>query len=122
MKQILDLTTGDVEERPQVRIVSKAHPDGKLYEMHTPGQLGVVAHRKLARAHQFIEGLDSYDPADLTDDDAKRLAKSLDDVVGIVLIGVEWEVLRALSDGQKAQILNTYQTEFDLAAPPEEDG
>lgn len=106
--QILDLNT--LVDRRKIRIVSRLHPDGEMYDLLNPEELGVMDHQRLATRHRQVAKLQSKDVDKLSTKDARELTASLDDFVKTVMPSVEPEVLKDLNDGQKTAILQTFES------------
>lgn len=105
--EILDLNT--LVDRRKVRIVSKLHPDGEMYDLLNPDELGVMDHQRLATRHGQVQKLQSKGLDKLSGKDARELSAALNDFVAIVMPGVEPAVLKELNDGQKTAILQSFE-------------
>lgn len=106
--QILDLNT--LVDRRKIRIVSKLHPDGEMYDLLNPDELGVIDHQKLATRHSQVVKLQGKGPDKLSGKDARELTAALNDFVTTVMPDLEPAVLKDLNDGQKTAILQTYES------------
>lgn len=102
--QILNLSTTEFD-RPTVLI------DGEPYEMRSPDELTVRMQMQIQATVEASEGKDEkdYEAGDAT----------LSEQVGIVMVDVPDEVLRALSPVQKARVIRTFFGLFKEAIGPE---
>lgn len=118
----LDLST--LVDRKNVRIVSDEHPDGKLYELRTPDELGVIEHQRFQQHAGDARKLRDVAPDRMTKKQAQTLKKALDTSVSIVLPDIEQSVLRGLADYKLAQIIDLFvsqlpdEGEGDAGPPP----
>lgn len=120
MKQVLDLST--IVDRPKVRIVSELHPDGQFYDMRTRDEMSVIEHQKVSERYRWvIEELETQDPAEMSEKQARMLTEALNDITRLVLDGIEPQVLAALDDGKKGLILRAWKDEFYPEAENEPD-
>lgn len=111
MKQVLDLDTLTV--RPQIRIRSELHPDGRLYGLRPKGDLSIVEHNRVAQRYKWVtEELSTDDPGEMSEEEARLLTVALDDLVSTIVDDLEGEVLDALSDSKKGQIVEAWMREF----------
>lgn len=111
----LDLDT--LVERLHIRIRSKAHPDGKLYDLRTPDELGIIEHQRFQASARDAYKLREVDPEKLTAKQAKVLTHALHTAVEIVLPDLEGDVKDELSDQQLARIAETFAAQL-----PDQDG
>lgn len=110
---LLDLST--VVDRPQVRITSQAHPDGRLYELVLPDELGIEHHQRIQHYAGKASKLQNKSPERLTQSEAQMLTAALDDVLAMVCPALD--VADELSDQQKATVVQTW-----IDINPETDG
>lgn len=108
----IDLDLSTLVERKNVRIVSKLHPDGKLYELRTVDDLGVIEHQRFQQAAGDARKLQGVSPEKMTGKQAQLLKKSLDTAVSIVLPDLEDKVMRDLSDHKLGQIVELFIAQF----------
>lgn len=102
MTELLDLST--IVERNTVRIRSKKHPAGKLYELLNRDDLGVFEHAQIVKMHtRASQLLDLANSRNLKPVEQRELSKALRDVVKLLMPGIEPVVLRELSDTQLAK-------------------
>lgn len=106
-QEVLDLST--LVDRPKVRVVSKVHPQGRLYDMHLPGELSVIEHQTIAARHKDVVKLKDKGPEKLTAKEARLLSSLLNDMLTIVLPDLEGEVADDLNDVQKTQVIERWQ-------------
>lgn len=111
MKQILDLDA--LVDRPRVRIRSRLHPDGRLYEMRTRDELSVVEHKKVANRYRWVmEELSTDDLFEMTVEEAELLDDALDEMTAVIMRDVEDQVLDDLNVAKKTQIVRAWMEEF----------
>lgn len=99
-------------ERDRIKITSKAHPDGRLYELLNPDELSMVDHARIRSRHNRTVDLRGVE--DLTEQQAEDLTAALDDLVTTVMPDVEPEVLAELSDGKKARVLDVWMQRHEM--------
>lgn len=105
-EEILALST--VVERATVRISSKRHPAGKLYELLNVQDLGILEHAKVLAAAAVVDRLKIKKRRTPKDERALRLA--LTESVKLVLPSIEPAVLRELNNAQLEMIVITWGT------------
>lgn len=100
---LLDLST--ILKRPTVKIVSKEHPEGKLYELASHDDFGII------EQHRLKADVDSYDKLwekeDLTDTERERLKELLDRMFEKVLDAPK-TIKAQIGDHQRAQIVRAF--------------
>lgn len=106
----LDLTT--LVERKNIRIVSAQHPDGKLYELKTADELGIIEHQRFQQHANDARKLQDVPPEKMTAKQAQTLKKSLDSAVELVLPDLEPAVMKHLSDEKLGRIVDLFVDQF----------
>lgn len=102
--EALDLST--IGERVTVRVVSKLHTKGKVYELLNPQELSLWQAANLERVSVGLKGYDlEVRP---TPAKARAYTKSLRDLVATVAPTLEEKVLEALSDVQLLAIYGVF--------------
>lgn len=107
-------------ERDRIKITSKLHPEGRLYELVNPDELSVVDHARIRSRHNRT--VDLRGVTELDEQQAQDLTDALDDLVTIVMPAVEAEVLADLSDGKKAQVLDVWMRQHKMLTDAGGDG
>lgn len=107
-------------ERDRIKITSKLHPDGQLYELVNPDELSVVDHARIRSRHAKTADLRDVD--ELSEQQAQDLTDALDDLVGTVAPDVEPDVLADLTDGKKAQVLDVWMRQHQMLTGAGGDG
>lgn len=115
--ELLDLST--IVEKVTVRIRSKRHPAGKLYDLVSLDDLGVYEHQKVIQLHgQSVELLQSTKP--LTEPQARTLSKGLGELVKMLLPGIEPAVIAELTNAKRSQIITAWALRNQGETPSEE--
>ena len=117
--ELLDLST--IVEKANVRIRSLKHPAGKLYELVNLDDLGVYEHQTIVTLHAKAATL-LQSAGSLTDPQSRELAKSLGDIVRILLPGLEPAVIAELSNAKRSQIIAVWAARNEPADGDGADG
>lgn len=109
---ILNLTT--LADRPLVNIKSKKFPAGKPYELRNladlgPAEYGVILHHDAEV--KKLRVLKKLTPAQ-----DQQIVKYLDDIVKLIVLGIEPAVLAALTGEQKEMLVVTWTIQIQGAA------
>lgn len=110
--EVLDLST--VVEKAHVRIRSRKHPAGKLYELVNIDDLGPFEHQTIVSLHARASELLQSSSA-LTEPQSRTLTKALGDIVKLLMPGLEPAVLAELTNAKRSQIVQTWA---ERNAPP----
>lgn len=100
-EEILDLSAL-APERQLVRIRTKEDPDGTLYELLHPDELGVAETHSFATLGRRVQSL--WVKKTLTAKDRDELDRALTKIVRFVLPGCPPEIIDRLSDIQKSRV------------------
>lgn len=104
--ELLSLST--LVEREHIKIESKLHPEGRLYELRNPDELGAVEYQTILSRQKQVDRLQAKDVTKLTAAETGQLIERLDELVTIVLPELEPAVLAELTDSQKAAVVDTW--------------
>lgn len=105
-QELLSLST--LVERETIKIESALHPDGRLYELRNPDELGAIDYQTILSRQAQVERMQRKGVEKLTAADAGQMTERLNEIVAILVPTLEPEVLEKLSDGQKAAIVQTW--------------
>jgi len=104
MEPVLDLSTL-APVRSRINIRTKEHPDGKLYELRSMDDFGIEEQQQLTRHGAEFDQLWNTDK--LNSAQRKRLKMLLDGMFERVLDAPP-EVMAALTDGQRSQVVLSF--------------
>lgn len=112
-EEILSLST--IVERARINITSKKYPKGKLYELVGLADLGPYEYAVIL-ARQEETGALIGSEEKLTAAQERKLEKALDDIVKLLLPGLEPVVLAALTTQQRTMIVMTWSAHVHAQA------
>lgn len=103
---VLDVTTID-RERPSVRIRTKAHPDGELFELRGEDDLGIVAAQRLQTLFEQAQAMSAGGINSI--EQAQQIEAWVDEMLDAAFHRpLDDETRGELSDQKKLQILQFF--------------
>jgi len=103
--ELLDLST--VVERDTVRITSKKHPAGKVYDLVNQDELGPYEYEIISSRHAKTAKLANL-TRKMTVVEKRELSKALGDIIKLLVPDLEPAVLSEMEDTQRARIVTAW--------------